>query len=118
MAVEMTPSEIAADKARNRERRVELLLRRLPPRLQGAIRWLRRPTARWIRICAGLLLMIGSLLSILPVFGIWMLPLGLLLLAEDVKPVRRMTDRVLEWIERRRPHWMGLRRTADDSPGR
>ena len=37
-----------------------------------------------------------------------MLPLGLVLLAEDFPPVRRGTDTVLAWIERRRPHWMGL----------
>jgi hypothetical protein len=34
------------------------------------------------------------------------------LLAEDVPPVRRGTDRVLAWIEHRRPHWMGLPRPA------
>ena len=48
---------------------------------------------------------VGSFLSILPVFGLWMLPLGLVLLAEDVPVLRRARDRILEWIERRRPHW-------------
>ena len=90
------------------ERRLQLLIRRLPQRLQNAIGWLRRPGARWVRIPAGLLLILGSFLSILPVFGLWMLPLGLVLLAEDVAPVRRTTGRVLAWIEHRRPHWMGL----------
>jgi hypothetical protein len=33
------------------------------------------------------------------------------LLAEDVPPLRRLTDRVLLWIEHHRPHWMGLPRT-------
>jgi hypothetical protein len=92
----------------DRERRLELLVRRLPQRLQGGVRWLRRPAARWVRIPAGLLLIVASLFSILPILGLWMLPLGLVLLAEDVPPVRRATDRVLAWIERRRPHWMGL----------
>jgi hypothetical protein len=45
-----------------------------------------------------------------------MLPLGLVLLAEDVTPVRRATDRVLAWIERRRPHWMGLPQAPHHQP--
>ena len=94
----------------NREWRLELLIRRLPNRLQHAIRWLRQPSRRWIRIPAGLLLILGSVFSILPVLGLWMLPLGLVLLAEDVPPLRRGMDRVLAWIELRRPHWMGLPR--------
>jgi hypothetical protein len=92
----------------DRERRLDLLVRRLPQRLQRGVRWLRRPAARWVRIPAGLLLVVASLFSILPILGLWILPLGLVLLAEDVPPVRRATDRVLIWIERRRPHWMGL----------
>ncbi len=70
--------------------------------------WLRQPSARWVRIPVGVLLMAGSVLSILPVFGLWMLPLGMVLLAEDFRPFRKLTDRVLIWIEQRRPHWMGL----------
>lgn len=96
----------------DRERRLDLLLRRLPPRLQNGVRWLRRPAARWVRIPAALLLVLGGLLSILPVFGLWMLPLGLVLLAEDVPPLARATGRILAWIEHHRPHWMGLPQTA------
>lgn len=91
-----------------RERRIELLIRRLPARFQPAVRWLRRPVARWVRIPVGILLVAGSFLSLLPVFGLWMLPLGLLLLAEDLPPVRRATGRLLRWIELRHPHWLGL----------
>jgi hypothetical protein len=96
------------DQNHDRERRLELLIRRLPQRLQGPVRWLRQPRARWLRIPAGLLLIVGGVFSILPVLGLWMLPLGLVLLAEDLPPMRRGTDSVLIWIERRRPHWMGL----------
>lgn len=92
----------------DRERRLELLIRRLPPRLQDMVHRLRQPSARWLRIPAGVLLIVGSIFSILPIFGLWMLPLGIVLLAEDVPPLRRGTGRVLAWIERRRPHWMGL----------
>jgi hypothetical protein len=95
-----------------RERRLELLLRRLPQRAQHILRWLRQPSARWVRIPMGLLLMLGGVFSILPILGLWMLPLGLVLLAEDIKPLKAATGRMLSWIEHRRPHWMGLPRTA------
>jgi hypothetical protein len=98
----------AADAGSDRERRIELLIQRLPTAFQPRIRWLRQPSLRWVRIVAGILLIVGSLLSILPIFGLWMLPVGVLLLAEDVKPLRRLTDRILAWIEHRRPHWLGL----------
>lgn len=91
---------------RQRERRLERLINRLPARLQRAVRWLRRPSSRWARIPAGILLIAGGLLSILPLLGIWMLPLGLILLSEDIRPLRRARERILDWIERRRPHWL------------
>jgi hypothetical protein len=51
------------------------------------------------------LFIVGSFLGILPRFGIWMLPLGLMLLAEDIPAARRARDRLLDWIEQHRPHW-------------
>jgi hypothetical protein len=60
------------------------------------------------------LLFVGaSLLSILPLFGVWMLPLGLMLLAEDVPPLRRARDRLLKWIEQHRPNWFTSGKHAD-----
>ena len=97
-----TPHKVVAH---SHEHRIERLIARLPHALQPAIRWLRRPSSRWVRIPTGVLLMGGGILSILPFLGIWMLPLGLLLLAEDLPPVRRVRDRVLDWIARHRPHW-------------
>lgn len=93
------PSADAA--APHNERRIERLIDRLPRRMHRPVRWLRRPSSRWVRIPAGVLLLAGGVVSILPVFGLWMLPLGLVLLAEDVPVLRRGRDRVLEWVERR-----------------
>jgi len=97
-----------------RERRIGLLLGRMPEWMRRIVAWLRRPQARWVRVPAGVLLIFGSVLSILPVFGLWMLPLGVVLLSEDVKALQRVVDRVLAWIERRHPSWMGL--DAPDVP--
>ena len=95
----------AAAAASAAEQRLERLIGRLPRGVQRAVRRLRRPEARWLRIPAGVLLAAASLLSILPLFGLWMLPLGLVLLAEDVAALRRGRDRLLAWAERRWPHW-------------
>ena len=54
---------------------------------------------------AGVALILGGFFSILPVFGLSMLPLGLILLAEDLPIVRRGVARVLDWLENRWPHW-------------
>jgi hypothetical protein len=88
------------------EHQLERFIVRLAARLQTRDRWLRRPSSRWLRI-----LVIGGVLSVLPLLGPWMLPLGLMLLAEDVPLLRTWRDRVLNWIERRPPY--GLR---DRSP--
>jgi hypothetical protein len=96
------------------KRRLRRLLRRLPSRMQAITQWLRKPASRWVRIPAGILLIIVGRLAILPVFGLWMFPLGLMLLADDIPPLRRFRDRALDWLEQRRPHWF----TAAGSPER
>ena len=74
------------------ERRIERLIDRLPGRPRMMIHWLRRPSLRWVRVVAGVLFIAGSFLSILPIFGIWMLPLGLILLAEDIPAAKSSTS--------------------------
>lgn len=64
-------------------RQFDRLQRRIPNFASRALTWLRRPEARLIRIPLGLLLVLGGIFSFLPVLGLWMLPLGLLLLALD-----------------------------------
>ncbi|RBP17222.1 hypothetical protein DFR50_103107 [Roseiarcus fermentans] len=84
-------------------RRLRNLIARLPARFGAAAHWLLRPESRWARLPAGVLLMLGGLLAILPVFGLWMLPLGLILIAEDVPILRRGVARALGWLESRWP---------------
>jgi hypothetical protein len=72
----------------------------------ASVRWLRQSSSAWIRRAAAILLICGGLLSFLPILGLWMLPLGLLLLAEDVPPFKFARTRILDWIEHRHPNWL------------
>lgn len=74
-----------------RERRFQRqfdALERLIPALRGPMSTLRRDSWFPIRFPVALLLVAGGLFSFLPVLGIWMLPLGLLLLAVDLPILR------------------------------
>lgn len=101
-----TGSDGAAGQPAGGDPRLDALVHRLPPRLAGTVTYLLRPSSRWVRIPSGALLVAGGVLSFLPVLGIWMLPLGLALLAEDVPALRASRSRVFDWIERRKPHWL------------
>jgi hypothetical protein len=89
--------------AHRHRRRLESLIDRLPERVRAGVRWLLRPESRWARIPAGVALILGGFLAVLPVFGLWMLPLGVILIAEDLPILRRGVARVLDWMERRWP---------------
>jgi len=65
------------------DKRLERLIDRLPRFLRSSVRWLRQPSLIWLRIPAGVLLIAGGLLSFLPLLGLWMLPLGAILLSDD-----------------------------------
>ncbi len=78
----------------------------VPPWFGKALRRLRHPRARWVRLPAGALLVVGGIFSILPVLGIWMLPIGLLLLAGDIPFLRRPVARLTVWASDR---WVQLR---------
>ena len=99
-------SEGAAGQPAGGDPRLDALVHRLPPRLAGTVTYLLQPSSRWVRIPSGALLVVGGVLSFLPVLGIWMLPLGLALLAEDVPALRSSRSKVFDWIERRKPHWL------------
>ena len=60
------------------------------------------PRSRVGRIVIGVLLIICGLLGFLPVLGFWMVPLGLLVLSQDLPFVRRQRRRLTVWWARRR----------------
>ena len=48
------------------------------------------PRARAARMALGAAMVVGGCLGFLPVLGFWMIPLGLLVLSQDVPRIRRM----------------------------
>jgi hypothetical protein len=46
--------------------------------------------------------LIGGVFSILPVLGLWMFPVGILILSVDLPPVRRFRRRLVAWYGRSR----------------
>ena len=74
---------------------------RLPAGPARFVGWLRKPSSRYARIPLAILLIVGGIFSFLPVLGLWMLPLGLLLFAQDVPFLQKPMARMLGWIERK-----------------
>lgn len=96
----------------NRERRFQRqfeFLERLVPGAKSPLEALR--SNRWflIRLPLAVILIAGGLVSFLPVLGLWMLPLGLLLLAVDLPflrgPISAFLIRSRRVIRRRRSRW-------------
>jgi hypothetical protein len=98
-----SPGHRQHDQGKVRDQRLERLVGRLPGFLRSAVRWSLRPSSRWVRVPVGVLLIGGGIFGFLPILGLWMLPLGLVLLAEDSPAARRAAHRLFDWIERRWP---------------
>lgn len=86
--------------AQDWDRRVDALSAKLPDRLRRALDWLREPSRFWIRLVAAVLFMLGGVFAILPVLGLWMLPVGLALLSQDVPALKVPLEHSARWIER------------------
>jgi hypothetical protein len=85
------------------------LEREVPGPVARALEKLRHPDARWLRIPIGTFCIVGGLLSFLPVLGIWMLPLGLLLIAYDVPFLREPVGRFTIWGTQK---WAAFRKSV------
>ncbi len=60
------------------------------------------PSWKPLRIALGIAFLIGGVFAILPVLGLWMIPVGLLILSVDFPPVRRFRRRMTSWYGRSR----------------
>ena len=85
------------------DEQVERLAARLPRRLAQFVRWLRKPSSRFVRMPAAILLILIGVIGIFPIVGLSLIPLGLVLVAQDVPPLRPSIARMLAWIERKFP---------------
>jgi len=87
---------------------------KLPPRLARFFTWVRQPSSRLVRIPLGILLIVGGIFSFLPVLGLWMLPLGLMLIAQDIPFLQGPIVRLLGWMERK---WLERQRARGGEAG-
>ena len=95
-------------------RRLDKAERHLPRLLADWVAHLRKPSASWVRVPLGVVLVVGGLLGFLPILGFWMAPLGLVLLALDFALLRRPTVRMIVGGERL---WRRFRRRGrQDGP--
>ena len=87
------------------DRQFERIGRQVPA-TAGFLRWVREPHMHLVRIPLALLLILGGIFSFLPILGLWMLPLGLAILAIDVPPLKRPVADTLVRLQR----WLALTR--------
>jgi hypothetical protein len=83
------------------DRHFDWFEKKLPPRPAKFVRWVRKPSSIYARVALAILLVAGGFLSFLPVLGLWMLPLGLVLFAQDVPVLQKPMANMLGWIERK-----------------
>ncbi len=91
------------------EKSFKRLGRMLPGPAARALRWLHDPESRYVRLPLGILFIIASFFSFLPVIGLELLPIGLLLVAQDIpflrRPVGRGMLRLLDGVDRLKQWW-------------
>ncbi|HWA04033.1 MAG TPA: hypothetical protein VG819_10960 [Rhizomicrobium sp.] len=79
---------------------------------------IRLPRSRLGRIALGIGLLIGGMLWFLPVLGLWMLPLGIMVLSIDFHPLRRLRRRFdTRWGRWRRARAARKKSGPGDEPG-
>jgi hypothetical protein len=78
----------------------------LPDRVSHAIDWLRNPDSRWIRLLLGLVLIVAGFFGFLPILGFELIPIGLLLIAQDVPFLRKPIGEFTLWLVHK---WVALR---------
>ena len=85
------------------DERMERLQRRLPASLGKAVTWVRGPSSKAVRLPLGVALVAGGTVGFLPIVGFWMLPVGLVMIARDVPPLRPPLVRFFDWVEAKLP---------------
>lgn len=72
---------------------------KMPRPVRRFILWVRKPYLRRLRLVAGILFVICGFIGFLPILGFWMMPLGLIILAQDSEWLQRRTLNAVTWLE-------------------
>ena len=106
--VTMTTGALMSTAQARLDRQFDRIGRQVPASA-GFLRWVRQPHMHLVRVPLALLLIVGGVFSFLPILGLWMLPLGLAVLAVDVPPLKRPVGdflvRLQRWIANLRRRW-------------
>lgn len=103
---------MSAQHKRRLERQIAALTSR-SPRLRGLAARIQGRPGVLVRLPLGLVLIAGGFLAILPVFGLWMIPLGLLLLAIDLPMLRPSVSAAIIRLRRKWSTWRRKFRNRD-----
>jgi hypothetical protein len=75
---------------------------RLPAWAAAALNWLRKSSV-WLRWPAAIVLIIGGVFGFLPLVGFWMIPLGLVLVVQDIPPLQPPLARLFAYVQKKWP---------------
>lgn len=92
-------------KHEHRLRRQFAAIVRGTPSTRRPVEWLLQDRTRLYRVPIAVLCLLGGVFSFLPVLGLWMLPLGLMLLAIDVPQLRPQVNAAVIRGRRRFSIW-------------
>jgi len=84
------------------DRIIERYQAKMPGRMARFVTWIRKPELRITRIISGVLLVLLGFVGFLPILGFWMLPLGFLILSNELAIVRRWRRQLSVWWARKR----------------
>ena len=76
----------------------EGLEREAPDRIKPFIRWLHGPRSRKFRLPIGILLIACGLVGFLPIVGYEFIPVGLLVISQDIPFMRRPMGKFVSWL--------------------
>jgi len=94
----MTPR---SQRIRKRLSRQFDLIRRMVPGTGRFIDWLEADSARLIRFPVAIIMILGGLMAFLPFLGLWMVPMGLMLLALDLPFLQGPVSGLIVRVRRR-----------------
>lgn len=97
---------VSDERQRELDRAFDELEREVPERALPFVRWLRTPASRKVRLPVGGFFMLGGVLWFVPGLGVEMLPIGLLIVAQDVPILKRPVARSVRSLNH---HWVRLK---------